>query len=229
MKKKILLSMLCMVLAAVSVLVVSCRKEAPDLLDLDMASIVQMTPGQRAIFDEAVQRLDKHISFDADAGQYVMATGVTAAGTGLSERFFNYFKRNFEATNTQLLQQKAQGYIAVEVSRNRVHVVDLEDGFDAFTKGGAGRSFDEIEKGGINSIETYWFGMTVKISNETMRYMLAGSSVVGTVSGLFPTAPTQVISQVCYYLDVALATGIVAYPNGVEIGVGTDGCYIKGQ
>lgn len=191
-----------------------------------------MTPGQQAIFEEAVERLDKHISFDADAGQYVMEAGLTSYKVKLSKRFFAYFMRNFEATNARLSEQQSQGYVAIEISKNRLKIVNSEDGFDMLTRGGAGRSWgdeDELEKGGINDFETYWFGFTFKISNETMRYMLAGSSVAGTVAGLFPTAPTQAISKVCYYLDVALATGIVAYPNGVEIGVGTDGCYIKGQ
>ena len=211
-----------------------CQKEngPEDLLDLDMSNISMMTPGQQAVFDEATRRLDKYISFDANAGQYIMQSGVTATQVGLSQRFYAYFMRNFEATNTQLLEQQLQGYIAVEISKNCLKIINPEDGFDIYTRGGAGRSFgneDEWEIGGINSFETYWFGVTVKLSNQTLKYMLAGSGTVGTISGLFPAAPAQVVSEICYYLDSALAVGIVAYPNGIEISVGTDGCYIKGQ
>lgn len=234
MKKKFLLTMLFTAVAAVGVIVVSCQKErAPgELLDLDMSNISVMTPGQQAVFDEATRRLDKHISFDADDGQYVMKTGLTAAKVGLSKRLFDYFQRNFETTNMQLLQQKAQGYVAVEVSKNCLKIVNPEDGFDIYTKGGAGRSFgfdDEFEKGGVNDFETYWFGVTIKLSNEVLGYILAGNSVVGTITTFIPAAPAQVVSKVSGYLEAALAVGIVAYPNGVEISVGTDGCYIKGQ
>lgn len=209
MKTKFFVSTALAAVAAVSVIVVSCQKEAPDLLDLDMAQITMMTPAQQAVFDEATKRIDKHISFDADAGQYVMGSGLSAAKVGLSDRFFDYFKRNFEATNVQLKQMQGQGYVAVQISGNRIHVVNPDDGFDMPTK-----VISEFEKGGINDWEMRWYGVDVYLSNQTLQDLSSGSGIAGTILGKYPYAAAV--------LGVMAGVNWVAYrtcPNGVVLSV----------
>lgn len=201
-----------------------CQKEngPEDLLDLDMSNISMMTPDQQAVFDEATRRLDKHISFDADAGQYVMQSGVTAAQVELSQSFYAYFMRNFEATNTQLLEQQLQGYIAVEISKNYLKIINPEDGFDIYTRGGAGRSFgneEEWEIGGINSFETYWFGVTIKLSNEVLGYILAGNSVVGTITTFIPAV--MGIYEALYGIVVTRSSLGISGHFGNQVGFAT--------
>lgn len=212
MKKKFLLTMLFTAVAAVGVIVVSCQKErAPgELLDLDMSNISVMTPGQQAVFDEATRRLDKHISFDADDGQYVMKTGLTAAKVGLSKRLFDYFQRNFEATNMQLLQQKAQGYVAVEVSKNCVKIVNPEDGFETPTKAFPD---DKIEGGGVDDWEMRWFGMDVYLSNSTLKYIHDYGKYPAYVSAL---ADVPLGVGLTIITEMA-GDGYEKYPNGVIV------------
>lgn len=221
MKKKFLLTMLFTAVAAVGVIVVSCQKErAPgELLDLDMSNISMMTPGQQAVFDEATRRLDKHISFDADDGQYVMKTGLTAAKVGLSKRLFDYFQRNFETTNMQLLQQKAQGYVAVEVSKNCLIIIDSKDGFDIHTKGGLDDPY-EFEKGGRDYVEISWVGYSLYISNSTL--LTLGMVSQGLAIGS-RWIPQPIISNIVGTITEGGALGCTAaaakYPNGIVVTV----------
>lgn len=217
MKRKFFISMALAAVAAVSVLVVACQKETPELLDLDMSQITMMTSAQQAIFDEATKRIDKYISFDADAGQYVMGAGLSAAKVGLSERFFDYFQRNFETTNVRLKQIQGDGMMAVEVSKNYLKVFNPEDGFDMLTKV---LPDDAIEKGGITDVDFYWYGYDLYLSNSTLQGLSLGMQGLSVGSMWIPhPVISKIVSTITQGGAITLGAAAWKYPNGVIIKV----------
>ena len=202
----------------------SCQKEQFDyLLDLDVHNISIMNESQKAIFDEAVTRMDKNVSFNGS--EYVIKE-VSASHLGLSQRLFDYLNDRIINTNTLLQRMSEKEFVLIEVEHNRVMLIDENTEFSLTREGGGGVS---ETPGGINSFDVYWFGCTFSLSHNTMKYMLAGNGIVGPIIGLFPYAPAQAIYKASVYLETTLAVAYVKYPNGIIISVGTDGCSIEGQ
>lgn len=197
----------------------SCNREkGPEFLDLDMANITMLTPGQQAIFDEATKRMDKQMSFDADAGQFVLATGASAAIFGLSDRLFDYFKINITTTNNQFRFIREQGLELVEVSRNMIKIFDPKDGFDFPTK-----MADEFEEGGITKTETTWWGYRTYLSNWQLRNIRSTSELTTIMCGTASATPAAPFA-----IPIGTLTAITAWiaggaadnnPNGVIVNI----------
>lgn len=210
-------------------MITACRQEKShlDLLDLDIANITQLTVAQQAIFNEAVKRLDKHIEFDADAGQYVLEAGITADRIGLSQRLYDYFERNFEASNISIHEQVSKGYVAVEVYPNVLKLVDPGQRFGMFTK-----LLPEpgIEKGGINDIDFHWYGYDLYISNSMLKTMGYASGAIAIGSMWIPEpVVSKIISTITGGGAIALEVAADKYPNGVIVEVIGVPVFIKPQ
>lgn len=198
-----------------------CQKEngPEDLLDLDMSNISMMTPGQQAIFEEAVERLDEHISFDADAGQFTMEIGVTAGKVGLSQRFFDYFKQNLEVTNAHLKQMQGEGCVAVQICGNRIQVVNPEDDFDIITRA---IPEDEFEIGGITHTETTWWGYRAFLSNSDLKNISSAAQLTTILCGAASVgaAPFTVPVGTLTAITAWIADGAAdKHPNGVIVNI----------
>lgn len=186
-----------------------------------MSNISVMTPSQQAVFDEATRRLDKHISFDADDGQYVMKTGLTAAKVGLSKRLFDYFQRNFEATNQSLHQAVSKGFMTIETSPNCVKVINRDDDFDVLTRSFMDDEFD-IEGGGMTHTETTWWGYRVYLSNSDLRNISSAAQLTTIICGASSgaaapfTIPAGTITAVTAWIADGAAD---KHPDGVIVNI----------
>lgn len=211
--------MLFTAVAAVGVIVVSCQKEtAPgELLDLDMESIVQFTQAQQSIYEKATKRMDEHISFDANSGQYVMDAGLNASKIGLSQRFFNHFKKNFETSNSQLRQNQEAGYVAIEVSKNCIRIIESDETLDVLTR----TYFDpdllpEKFNGKSQEVEQTWNGHNVYMSQADLIKFGVLMGIGAYYSSWIPQPIVSKVVQAVLYSAAGTCEVIAAdNPNGV--------------